>query len=114
MTEPGELWNYAKQATAGISSHADRRAARAELHEHAVARYEEALGAGATPQDALRDTLARLGDPAEYAADLRRANRSSMSPRNLTLVIAVSLLVALIVIALIVWFFWANGAYHHY
>jgi hypothetical protein len=114
MTEPDELWRYATRATAGISSRADRRAARSELHEHALARYEDALGSGSTPQDALRDTLARLGDPTEYAADLRRASRSSMGPRNLTLVIAASVLVTLIVIALIAWFFWANGAYHHY
>lgn len=114
MTEPDALWTYAKQATAGISSRTDRWAARAELHEHAVARYEEALAAGATPQDALQETLARLGDPAEYAVDLRRASRSSMSPRNLALVIVVSALVVLIAVALVVWFFWANGAYHHY
>lgn len=114
MTEPAELWSYAKKATAGISGETDRRAARIELHEHAVARYQEALATGATPQDALRDTLARLGDPAEYAADLRRANRPSMTPLNLSLVVAASVLVVLLVIALIVWFFWTNGAYRTY
>lgn len=112
MSESAELWTYAKKATAGISGQADRRAARAELHEHAVARYKEALSAGASPAEALRDTLERLGDPADYAADLRRSHRSSMTRRNLALVIGSSVLVVLTVIALIVWFFWANGAYN--
>lgn len=114
MTELDQLWRYAKQATASISGEADRRAAREELYEHAVTRYEGAIASGASPSDALNETLARLGDPAEYATELRRANRPAMSVRNLALLIAAAVLVAVAVIALVFWIFWANGAYRTY
>ena len=110
MSEPAELLAYARKATAAISGPADRRAARLELHEHAVARYEELLTSGATPEEALRETLARLGDPDDYAAELRRTSRPAMNVRNFVIVVAVSVLVTLVVFALLTWLFWANGA----
>jgi hypothetical protein len=109
--ETGALWDYAKRATAAISEPGDRAAARDELYEHAVARYEELRAAGAPEADAVRGALQRLGDPSEYAADLRGASRSALSPGNLAAVVVACVLVALVVIGLVAWFFWANGAF---
>jgi len=111
MPESEELWRYAQQATSVISDDRARRAARAELYEHAVARYEEALADGVTAEEALRGTLARLGDPAEYAADLRRANRSALTPRNVGLIVALSLLIAAIVLGGIYLYMWVSYAW---
>lgn len=106
---PAELLAYAKRATSAISGFADRRAARLELHEHAVARYEELVASGATPADALRETLDRLGDSDDYATELRRTSRPPLTLRNVAVVVAVAVLATLAVLALITWFLWVNG-----
>ncbi len=80
MPEIPELAEYSRSATAAIPQRRRRREASAELYEHALSRYEEAVTAGADHADAVRQALAQLGEPADYARDLERAQRPRLTP----------------------------------
>jgi hypothetical protein len=110
MAEQEALMRYARQATAGISSSTARRAARAELYEHALSRYDEAVAAGSSAEEALRVALDRLGDPAEAQKELRNANRTPLTGKTLALFIAVATLVVLGVITALIVYLWSQGS----
>jgi len=79
MPEIPELAGYVRTATASIPQRRRRSEAAAELYEHAVSRYEEAVAAGTDHAGAVGIALAQLGDPAEYAHDLERAQRPRLT-----------------------------------
>lgn len=81
MAEIPELAGFARSVTASIPQRRRRREAAAELYEHAVSRYEEAVASGADHAGAVRQALAQLGDPAGYARDLERAQRPRVTWR---------------------------------
>lgn len=77
-----EVYEYLECVTEGIASNARARQVRTELHCHMSFLVESRLGAGDSPEEALRNSMRMLGDPEDLARAFAEAERPARRTRG--------------------------------
>jgi len=109
MADIPEFRRYARLASQGIVRGAERRQTADELYDHATSLYDDAVADGTSHEQAVRDVLVRLGDPADVTDDLGSAHRPRVTASAVILIaVAVAGFIACL-IGLYAWFFAINA-----
>lgn len=81
MQTPREFTERARRACRYVVGRRARRDAEAELVDSLMSRYEDALAAGRSHDEAVADALAALGDPDTLAPEMEKASRVPLTPK---------------------------------